>query len=225
MIDLSVRATDPEALDLGVAPEEALRSLADIRFVNRWLGNRARFMSAVLPYLRASPRPRLLDVGCGSGDVPVALRRALGGGLAAVGADIKLLHLEAAPRDLLRVVADARRLPFAPLTFDVVTASLFLHHFEEAELPDLLRSLYALAGRALVVNDLRRARVPYAFGRAVFPLLFQSRVSVDDGLVSIRRSFREPELRAAFAAAGVPSPRISRNWPYRLLAVAERPHA
>jgi hypothetical protein len=152
----------------------------------------------------------------------VALRRALRGRLTAVGADIKLLHLQAAPRDLLRVVADARRLPFAPLTFDVVTASLFLHHFEEAELPALLRSLYALAARALVVNDLRRARVPYVFGRAAFPLLFRSRVSVEDGLVSIRRSFREPELRAAFAAAGIPSVRIERTWPYRLLAVAER---
>jgi SAM-dependent methyltransferase len=222
VIDLSARATDPEALDLGVAPEEALRSLADLRFVNRWLGNRTRFVSAVLPYLRSSPRARVLDVGCGSGDMAVALRRALRGRLTAVGADIKLLHLQAAPRDLLRVVADARRLPFAPLTFDVVTASLFLHHFEEAELPALLRSLYALAARALVVNDLRRARVPYVFGRAAFPLLFRSRVSVEDGLVSIRRSFREPELRAAFAAAGIPSVRIERTWPYRLLAVAER---
>lgn len=222
MIDLSARATDPEALDLGVEPDEARRSLADIRFVNRWLGNRGRFVGAVLPYLRSSAQPRLLDVGCGSGDVPVVLRRALHGRLAAAAVDIKLLHLEAAPRELLRVVADARGLPFAPGTFDVVTASLFLHHFGEAELPDLLRSLYALARRALVVNDLRRARVPYLFGKVVFPVLFQSRVSVDDGLVSIRRSFREHELRAAFAAAGVAIVRIERNWPYRLLAVAEK---
>jgi len=222
VIDLRARATDPEALDLGVAPEEALRSLPDLRFVNRWLGNRGRFLEAILPYLRSSARPRLLDVGCGSGDVAVALRRTLGGRLAAVGVDIKLLHLQAAPPELLRVVGDARRLPFAAGTFDVVTASLFLHHFDQSALPDLLRSLYALARRALVVNDLRRARVPYVFGRAVFPFLFKSRVSVEDGLISIRSSFREPELRAAFAAAGVPSVRIERNWPYRLLAIAEK---
>jgi SAM-dependent methyltransferase len=222
VIDLRARATEPEALDLGVPPEEARRSLADLRFVNRWLGNRGRFLRAVLPYLRGSAHPRLLDVGCGSGDVTVALRRALGGGLAAAAVDIKLLHLQAAPRELLRVVGDARRLPFAPGTFDVVTASLFLHHFDQSALPDLLRGLYALARRALVVNDLRRARVPYLFGKAVFPFLFQSRVSIEDGLISIRSAFREPELRAAFAAAGVPSVRIERSWPYRLLAVAEK---
>jgi SAM-dependent methyltransferase len=222
VIDLRTRAREPEALDVGVAPDEALRSLADLRFVNRWLGNRGRFVGAVLPYLRTSPRPRLLDVGCGSGDVAVVLRRALEGRLAAAAVDIKLLHLQAAPPDLLRVVADARRLPFAPGTFDVVTASLFLHHFDAAALPELLRGLYALARRALVVNDLRRARVPYVFGKAVFPLLFKSRVSVEDGLISIRSSFREPDLREAFAAAGVPSVRIERSWPYRLLAVAEK---
>jgi SAM-dependent methyltransferase len=222
VIDLRTRAREPEALDVGVAPDEALRSLADLRFVNRWLGNRGRFVGAVLPYLRGSAHPRLLDVGSGSGDVPAVLRRALEGRLAAAVVDIKLLHLQAAPPDLLRVVADARRLPFAPGTFDVVTASLFLHHFDAAALPELLRGLYALARRALVVNDLRRARVPYVFGKAVFPLLFKSRVSVEDGLISIRSSFREPDLREAFAAAGVPSVRIERSWPYRLLAVAEK---
>jgi SAM-dependent methyltransferase len=179
----------------------------------------------VLPYLRESARPRLLDVGCGSGDVALALRAAMGGELAAVGADIKLLHLQAAPRELLKVVADAHRLPFAAGAFDVVTASLFLHHFADDELPALLSSLFALARRALVVNDLRRAAVPYVFGRAAFPLLFRSRVSVEDGLISIRRSFRADELRRAFTAAGIGSVRIERHWPYRLLAVAERARA
>jgi len=55
---------------------------------------------------------------------------------------------------------------------------------------------------------------------ATFPLLFQSRVSVHDGLVSIRRSFRDDELRAAFHAAGMPRVAVRRVFPYRLLAIA-----
>jgi hypothetical protein len=43
--------------------------------------------------------------------------------------------------------------------------------------------------------------------------------------VSIRRAFRPAELRAAFAAAGVPLARLERRFPYRLLAVAERTEA
>jgi SAM-dependent methyltransferase len=216
-LDLRTRATEPEQLDEGVPEEEALRSLADLRFVNRWLGNRGSLLRAVRAHL--PPGGRLLDVGCGSGDVPAFLLRHLPGPLLAVGLDVKTLHLRAAPATLRRVVADVRRLPFPDRAFDVVTASLFLHHFDEKDLPAILAGLRRLARRALVVNDLHRARVPYLFGRAAFPLLFRSRVSVEDGLVSIRRGFRAGELRAAFARAGMPDVEVRRLFPYRLLAV------
>jgi 2-polyprenyl-3-methyl-5-hydroxy-6-metoxy-1,4-benzoquinol methylase len=218
---LAARATEPERLDEGVAEEEALRSLQDLRFVNRWLSNARSIHRAVRAHL--SPGGRLLDVGSASGDVPAMLLSRTAGPVMAVALDVKALHLRLAPPSLRRVVADVRALPFAERSFDVVTASLFLHHFDAEDLPPLLRSLFALARRVLVVNDLHRAAVPYVFGRALFPMLFRSRVSVEDGLVSIRRGFRPAELRAAFAAAGVPLTRLERRFPYRLLAVAERP--
>lgn len=222
MVDLASRATDPESLDVGVAEDEALKSLADLRFVNRWLGNRGRLAAAVDGLLHGVALPSLLDVGAGSGDVPAWLRRRRDGRLRVVLLDLKRLHLTAAPPDLGRVVADVRRLPFPPRSFDVVTASLFLHHFDAPELPEVLRALWGLARCGLVVNDLRRAHVPYAFGRVTFPLLFRSHVSVEDGLISIRRAFRTREMEEAFAAAGLPRPAITRTWPYRLLAVARR---
>jgi SAM-dependent methyltransferase len=221
MIDLSRRATEPELLDLGVPDDEARRSLADLRFVNRWLGNRGALRGAVRALVRGLPRPTLLDVGCGSGDVPADLVRSLDPAPLAVGLDVKHLHLQALPPEVHPVRGDVARLPFRENAFDVVTASLFVHHFGEDELPPLLSALYAVARRGLVVNDLRRASVPYVFGRATFPLLFRSRVSVTDGLLSIRSAFTEVELRAAFGRAGIPV-RIRRTFPYRLLAVAEK---
>jgi SAM-dependent methyltransferase len=222
VIDFDRRSDEPELLDEGVTASEARASLADLRFANKWLGNRPAFMRAVRPFLVASPRPRLLDVGCGSGDVPAAVVRALGRPMVAIGLDSKLLHLEQVPSEVLPVQGDVRQLPFRDGSFDVVTASLFLHHFADRDLPGLLRSLYRLARRALVVNDLRRARVPYYFGRLFFPALFRSRVSVADGLVSIRRGFTRRELEEAFALARIPV-RIETTFPYRLLAVAARP--
>jgi SAM-dependent methyltransferase len=222
MIDLSRRATDPEQLDGGVDEAEAVRSLGDLRFVNRWLGGRRALLRTVRPYLDLTSRPRLLDVGCGSADMPAFLVRATQGRTLAVGADLKLLHLRQAPPEVHPVVADVRALPFASRSFDVVTASLFLHHFDGGEVAAVLRSLYALTRRALIVNDLHRARVPYVFGRAFFRLLFRSPVSVNDGLLSIRRAFKESELRAAFEQAGIPGVDIRRSFPYRLLAVAAK---
>jgi SAM-dependent methyltransferase len=173
--------------------------------------------------LSAAARPRLLDVGCGSADLPALLVRTSRSPLVAVGVDLKLVHLRQAPPEVHRVVADVRRLPFPPGSFDVVTASLFLHHFDAPEVAKVLRTLWGLTRRALVVNDLRRARVPYLFASAVFPFVFRSRVSVVDGLISIRRSFRDEELAAAFTEAGIAGVRIRRRFPYRLVAVALKP--
>lgn len=219
MTGLSRRATERELLDVGVSEEEVERSLADLRFVNRWLGGSRSLLRAAGPYLRGGGR--LLDVGCGSGDLPSFLARA-NGQVRAVGVDLKWLHLRHAPADVRRVVADVRALPFAPGSFDVVTASLFLHHFDPPEVAQVIRALFLLTRRALVVNDLRRARVPLLFGRIVFPLVFRSPVSIYDGLVSIRRAFRPDELREAFREAGLDAVRIHRAFPYRLVAVAER---
>jgi len=215
---LDDRATERELLDEGVPEAETRRSLADLCFVNRWLGNRRALLRAVGPHI--PPGGRLLDVGCGSGDVPAFLLERLPGHPSAVGLDVKRLHLAAVSPPVRPVVADVRKLPFPDSCFDVVTASHLLHHFDAPELPGLLAGLHRLARRALVVNDLRRALVPWLFGRVAFPLLFRSRVSVEDGLLSIRRGFRPDELRAAFAAAGLPRVEIRRSWPYRLLAVA-----
>jgi ubiquinone/menaquinone biosynthesis C-methylase UbiE len=222
-VDFRRRATDPEDLDTGVPESEALRSLADIRFVNRWLGGRSTLRAAVLPHLAASAAPSLLDVGCGSGDVAAFLADAVPRPVRAVGADLKLLHVQQVPRTrVLPVVADVHALPFPERSFDVVLASLFLHHFDGDDPAAVLARLYALCRRALVITDLRRARVPYVFGRLTFPWLFQSRVSLNDGLLSIRRAFRDDELRAQFEAAGLPHVEIRRVFPYRLLAVAAR---
>jgi SAM-dependent methyltransferase len=218
-LDFRQRATEPESLDVGVSEDEARRSLADLRFVNRWLGGRRALLRAVRPYL--GPGARLLDVGCGSADLPAFVLRATGHRLRVVGLDLKLVHLREAAPGVLRVAADVRRLPFPERSFDVVTASLFLHHFDAPELPGVLRSLFALSRRALVVNDLRRARLPYAFSRLVFPFVFKSPVSISDGLISIRRGFTDDELHAGFVAAGLEHVRIVRRFPYRLVAVAE----
>jgi SAM-dependent methyltransferase len=216
--DLRTRATDAELLDAELPATEVRKSLADLRFVNRWLSPRGGLLSAVRPHL--PEHGRLLDVGCASGDVAAYLRAGLARPVFTVGVDRKPLHLREVPPGVRRVAADVWRLPFRDGSFDVVTASLFLHHFAEAELGRLLRELARVGRRAIVVSDLERALVPFVFARVVFPFVFRTGVSVHDGLVSIRRGFREAELRAGFVAAGLGGVSIRRQFPYRLLAVA-----
>ena len=219
MIDWGRRSSEPELLDAQVPDDEVTRSLADIRFVNLYLGGWRSLRRAVLPLLDGIARPLLLDVGCGSADLPDLLQRERPG-LRVVALDRKPLHLRTAPRGVARVAADVHALPFAPGAFDVVTASLFLHHLDSDAAALVLRDLFALARRALVINDLRRARVPYYFGRLAFPLLFRSPVSINDGLVSIQRGFTRSELGEIFDRAGIAGASVRQEFPYRLVAVA-----
>lgn len=222
--DLHQRSREPELLDAVpsvVDEEEIARNLADLRLVNRWFSARRRLLAAVRPHLE--PDGSLLDVGCASADVPAFLLSRLGTSILAVGLDVKIAHLRNAPRCVQRVVGYVEALPFLDASFDVVIASHLLHHLDTPSIPPVLRSLYRLARRAVVVSDLHRAAVPHLFGQLAFPVLFRSPVSVHDGLVSIRRGFRPPELRSAFEEAGLPHVQIRRRFPYRLLAVAIRP--
>jgi ubiquinone/menaquinone biosynthesis C-methylase UbiE len=222
--DLRERSREPELLDFGGVPAaEVEASLADIRFVNDWLGGHRTFERLLRPFLRGEAPLSLLDVGCGSADLPARLLRRHGQRrLRVVGLDLKPGHLRHTPPEVHRVAGDVFAPPFAERSFDVVACSLFLHHLDGADVSRALAGLWRLARRALVVNDLRRAQVPHAFARLVFPRLFRSPVSVYDGLVSIRRSFTPRELRAAFLEAGLPDPVVRRVFPYRLAAVAVR---
>jgi hypothetical protein len=126
--------------------------------------------------LAGAPRPAR-DVRPCSGRSALGARRRMriadfphlivrrGAGLA-VGVDIKLLHLRQA-RDGRS--ARRRRRPSLPASFDIVTISRFLHHFDSMSWRRPAR-LFGLARRAGGERSGRRTSLPVRAG--VFPLLF-----------------------------------------------------
>jgi SAM-dependent methyltransferase len=222
------RRFEAEILDRPDNPRAALEAaLRDLRWVNRLLGGRRALFAALDPFLDAVPRGEgllVLDVGTGSGDLPVAMvERARGRArrleVVAVERDpssASIARRETGAHPEIHVVrADARRLPFAPGSFDLVTASLFLHHFRPAEAAELLASFRRLARRAVLVNDLRRHLVPWGFIALAARATFRHPILVHDGPLSVLRGFTPEELRDAGGEAA----RVDRKWPYRLVMV------
>jgi ubiquinone/menaquinone biosynthesis C-methylase UbiE len=124
----------------------------------------------------------------------------------------------AAGRPEVRVVrADAEDLPFEDRSFDLVTASMFLHHFDHDGVVALLRRFRRLARRAVVVNDLRRHRLPWAFIATVARVTRRDPMFRHDAPLSVLRGFTDDELLAAAREAGVASPSLQRRWPFRLV--------
>lgn len=81
--------------------------------------------------LEADPR-RLLEVGCGPGDLAVWAAHHTHATVVAVDASPRMVAI-AASRGLEAIAADVRELPFADSSFDCVVANFVLYHVADAD--------------------------------------------------------------------------------------------
>jgi SAM-dependent methyltransferase len=210
-------------------PEDLNGALDDIRSVNRFLRGSKILVDAVRPFLRARRDGEpltVLDIGTGGADLPLDLvreARRVGCLIRVVGVDRDPVTLAYAHRATAHVPeielyqADAFALPFASASFDLVTASLFLHHFAHADAVRLLADFRRIAADAVLINDLERHVVPWAFIGLVARVMRRHPMFVHDAPLSVLRGFTAGELAAAAAEAGATDATVVHRIPYRLL--------
>lgn len=232
------RRRDPELLDLppgNYSAEEYAGSLADIRKVNRFLGdNRAvrRIFSALVTALERPPgsRLRVLDVATGSADIPVELAkwaRSRGVRIAVTAVDINPLAVREAAvyaRDYPEItvaVADGFSLPFGDRSFDIVLCVKTLHHFEEEDTVRLLKELDRVAAGGFLIMDLRRSWTAWTLIVMLTRLFTRNRLTRFDGPLSVLRAYTDAELRALAERAGLACRAVARA-PFWLMLLAGR---
>ena len=192
-----------------VDPAIALRSLRDVALSNRLFGGVSAVLAELRPLFRDA-RARgatlsLLDVGTGLGDIPArASREAARFGVALQTCGLEMNQgLAAGSRAgaITAVAGNALALPFADRSFDIVTCSQVLHHFEARDSERLLAEMHRVARLRVVVSDLRRAWLAAAgLWTASWALGFHP-ISRHDGVVSVFRGFRRHELEALVRTA------------------------
>ncbi|MDQ2712316.1 MAG: methyltransferase domain-containing protein [Acidobacteriota bacterium] len=211
----SNRTVKPELLD-HVPADEARPNLADLVRINQRLGGHSVLRKTLAGVVNPADTFSLLDVGAASGDTARTIQ-ALYPGASITCLDYNQTNLEKAPKP--KLMADAFRLPFAPESFDYVICSLFLHHFQNEEIVDLLGSFHRTARRALLVIDLERNVLPYVFLAITKPIFGWNRITVHDGLISVKASFHSAELRTLAENAGIRRLEIKRHRPAFRLAM------
>jgi SAM-dependent methyltransferase len=205
---LRIRSSASELLDGERLDPTALRvNLREMAMLNRLPGGVGASLSAVTALLDGRPDAAVLDVGAGSGDFARRLRRYHPARVLVTDHHEQVLAIAArnlAHTDgvtLLR--ADARDLPLADASVDVAHASLVLHHFDPPEAVAVLREMRRVARCGVVVNDLRRGRLPYLVTAATVLALARGAYTRHDGLLSARRAYTLAELDDLAAEAGL----------------------
>ncbi len=211
------RVVTPELLDTDAAsPPEVQRTLADLRRINRWFGGISTTRRLLERVLARCPSPELtlLDVGAGSGDVSLTAAAQL-----QRKAKIKVTLLDRMPAHLprngaSRIGGDALSLPFRDASFDLVNCSLLVHHLEPAQVSRFITEALRVARRAVLLNDLRREPLHLALMYAGYPLF--SRLTLHDGIASVRRAYTPDELAAILRDTPGTSIEIENHYLYRM---------
>ena len=200
---LNGRVLKPELLDT-LPTEAALQNLADLVRINKYLGGRSTLRELVEDTIPAGQAVSLLDVGAASGDMGRLLRQWRP---QAQVTSLDYIESHLADSTGPRVVADAFALPFAPGSFDYVFSSLFLHHFTDDQVVELLAGFGRVARRQVLIIDLWRHPVPYYFISQTRWLFGWHPVTVHDGAISVEAGFIPRELTDLARRAGLASPR------------------
>ncbi|WP_375431543.1 class I SAM-dependent methyltransferase [uncultured Friedmanniella sp.] len=198
------------------------RTYGRFALVNRLVASWHRtYRQRVRPLLSRHRTSTLLDLGCGGGDLALALSRwARADGLrldvVAVDPDPRAYAFvsERPPTPGVRFrLAGSADLVAQGERYDILTSNHLLHHLTAAELAGVLADTERLTDRLALHSDLRRSRTAYAVWAATSWPAAADSFLFTDGLLSIRRSYAPAELAAVVPIGW----RVQRQEPFRLL--------
>jgi SAM-dependent methyltransferase len=212
-LDFSKRADLTELMDEPCSREDLRACLNDLERLNRWfLGYRpVLHWLASLNLSQLTSPLRILDIGCGRGDLLRRIEQWAG----TRGIPVKLMGCdlnpdaiaiaeEAGPRtsNVEWVAADVFGLNGRAET-DLLVSSLFTHHLNERDVVRFLRWMEERAQMGWFINDLSRAPIPYWLIKAFTRVAGLHRFVQHDAPVSFRRAFVADDWRRMCTAAGL----------------------
>lgn len=218
------RSHETERLDRGeFTAAEYARWHREMWFIHRLFGEaKALRRALVSDASQATSRISILDIGAGSGSLLGYLRNRLSrGDVVSVG--LEMSH-EAAGRISQKghfgVRGSALDLPFADRSFDYVFCTLFLHHLSGSEAIDLIREMRRVTRKKLIVVDLERSAASYVAFRTLGTFFLQ-RFTLDDGSLSIKRAFSQPEIEELARGSGLTNFKVERSAIGRLILTSD----
>jgi len=224
MMSLRTRSTEPEIMDdLDCHGEVVDQTLRELEVINRLLGGDYVTISGVAKLLNKDQNSyTIADLGCGGGDLAMKIvdwGKKNGYDLKVEGVDANPHIIEFARRNCRDKISlqtfDVFADEFKKRKYDIITATLFVHHFDDMQLAGLFSSLKNQARTGVVINDIHRHSLSYYAIKFLTQLLSRSAMVKFDAPLSVRRAFTRKELIRILDKAGIKHYSLHWKWAFR----------
>ena len=219
--------TDKEELmdDFSIGGDLLRDTLDKLENINRWLGGNLVTVNSLNKILKNHPKEQelsIVDIGCGHGDIlrdVAKFGRKNGYSMKLLGVDANPTAIEYANElstefhELSFKTEDIFSKEFKNREFDVVLATLFLHHFKEEQLVSFLGNTLKQTKIGIVVNDLHRHKLAY-YLFMLLSVFIKNKMIIEDGLTSVLRGFKRKDLVMISQKLNI-KPQISWKWAFR----------
>ncbi|MDX2304673.1 MAG: methyltransferase domain-containing protein [Microscillaceae bacterium] len=215
--------------DLSLSGEDLRRNLDELAIINYWLGGNQVIISALDQLLkkkiiRCGETVRLADLGSGGGDLlrliaRWARKKKVSIQLTGIDAnDFMLDYSRQKSRnypEINYIRADVFSEEFIASDYDLVTCSLFCHHFTDEQLVVLFSKLHQESQKGFIINDLHRHWFAYYSIRWLTRIFRGSYLVQHDAPLSVRRAFKKEELVHLMDKSGTRYYQIRWLWAFR----------
>lgn len=226
-MDTSYRSEAPELMDNFALEGETLRDALDkIAFINQLLGGNKVTLQGVKTLLTASNRKdiKILDVGCGNGDMLRTLARyaekkGLSFQLYGIDANkFTIRHAQSLSQDypnISFICADIFDEMAQCHHYDIILCTLTLHHFKNEDILKLLAGFAKQSNLGFVINDLHRSVLAYHLFKIICFIFRLNSMSREDGLISILRGFKREDFLLFSNLLHFRNYRLKWKWAFR----------
>lgn len=233
MPNLSFRSKEKELIDDLELDNDALReNLEELAIINKYLGGNQVTISGLKKLILNADSSlsnnkstiTIADLGCGGGDMLMVMAD----WAKKKGINAQFIGIDA--NDFMIDFAKERTLNYQNITylhqnifseefqkhsFDIVTMTLFCHHFEDESLIKILHQFRKQTRLGVVINDIHRHWFAYHSIALITRLFLKSYLVKNDAKLSVWRAFHKSDLESIIQKAGYPNYSIRWKWAFR----------
>ena len=198
------------------------KALEELHTINKFLGGNSVSKSGIKHFTNGrATNLKILDIGGGASDILYDLKDNKENiSIYSLDMNKYSCHFQKKEKGNDKIIcADAFSLPVREKSFDLVHVSLFLHHFNEDQIIELIKYFFAVSRKGIVINDLRRNILAYLGIRILTALFSKSELVMNDGPLSVKRAFNKKDLKNIMVRSGINNYIIKRKWAFRFMLI------